>query len=248
MEREKELAKLVNVLRRTARMALQSEWTGSSQDAARFCIDQYNRVLARLKELDPGVGNVFGPLPADSSLTVAAMACRQLAAYYEDEVGKAGWGEWGGVWGDPLMVCGSIKKRSKTFGTNPPARLKTLVSSFARTSRTGSSSIRPKTSRKKRAAPTPRSSTRKRPILNNPAPRQALGCGRAASTALQKPENLTLRAVIFTVEPAPGSPESSVLELFARRISRHSGCTPPSGAEIRVMIYSFSGSLMRLLW
>lgn len=102
MEREKEIAKLVNVLRRTSRMALQSEWTGGSQDVAAFCVDQYNRVLARLKEIDPGVGAVFDPLPAGSSQTVAAMACRQLAAYYEDEVGHSGsWGDWKGVWASP---------------------------------------------------------------------------------------------------------------------------------------------------
>jgi hypothetical protein len=88
MEREKELAKLINVLRRASRMALQSEWTGGSQDAATYCAEQYNRVLARLKEIDPNVGNVFEPLPPASSLTVVAMACRQLAAYYEDELGS----------------------------------------------------------------------------------------------------------------------------------------------------------------
>ena len=87
MEREKELVKLINVLRRTSRMALQSEWTGGKEDAATFCTDQYNRVLARLKEIDPGVNAVFEPLPAGSSLTVVAMASRQLAAYYEDELG-----------------------------------------------------------------------------------------------------------------------------------------------------------------
>jgi hypothetical protein len=87
MEREKELLKLINVLRRTSRMALQSEWTGGKEDAAGYCTDQYNRVLARLKELDPGVSTVFDPLPAESSLTVVAMASRQLAAYYEDELG-----------------------------------------------------------------------------------------------------------------------------------------------------------------
>ena len=87
MEREKEVAKLINVLRRTSRMALQSEWTGGKEDAAAYCTDQYNRVLARLKELDPGVGAVFEPLPGGSSLTVVAMAARQLAAYYEDELG-----------------------------------------------------------------------------------------------------------------------------------------------------------------
>jgi len=46
-------------------------------------------VLARLKEIDAGVGSVFDPLPAGSSLTVVAMASRQLAAYYEDELGSA---------------------------------------------------------------------------------------------------------------------------------------------------------------
>jgi len=90
MEREKELVKLINVLRRTSRMALQSEWTGGGkEDAAAFCTDQYNRVLTRLKELDPGVGVIFEALPAGSSLTVVAMASRQLAAYYEDELGSA---------------------------------------------------------------------------------------------------------------------------------------------------------------
>ncbi len=89
MEREKELVKLINVLRRTSRMALQSEWTGGKEDAAAFCTDQYNRVLGRLKELDPNVGAIFEPLAASSSLTVVAMASRQLAAYYEDELGPA---------------------------------------------------------------------------------------------------------------------------------------------------------------
>jgi len=104
MEREKELAKLINVLRRTARMALQSEWTGGSQDSAGFCADQYNRVLARLKEIDANVSSVFEPLPAGSSLTVVAMACRQLAAYYEDELGPAkGFGKAYGFALDPQM-------------------------------------------------------------------------------------------------------------------------------------------------
>ena len=117
MEREKEIEKLVNVLRRTSRMALQSEWTGSNPDVAAFCIEQYNRVLSRLRELDPGVASVFEPLAAGSSLTVAAMACRQLAAYYEDEVGRSGgWGDWGkGVWGDPRFGVWVDKKAFKDF-------------------------------------------------------------------------------------------------------------------------------------
>lgn len=92
MDREQEVRKLINVLRRTARMAMQAEWTGSGEASAAHCAKQYNKVLTRLKALDAGVGSVFEELPEDSSLTVAAMACRQLAAYYEDEVGSAGWG------------------------------------------------------------------------------------------------------------------------------------------------------------
>ncbi|MGB9180967.1 MAG: hypothetical protein WCB68_17175 [Pyrinomonadaceae bacterium] len=105
MEREKEILKLVNVLRRTSRMAMHSEWTGGKEDAASFCVERYNRVLARLEEIDPGVGTVFEPLAAGSSLMVTAMACRQLAAYYEDEVGAPhkGWPRGYGVRFNPEM-------------------------------------------------------------------------------------------------------------------------------------------------
>jgi hypothetical protein len=102
MERDKEIIKLVNVLRRTARMAMQVEWTGGNQDAASYCVDQFNRVLARLKELDPDITPIFEPLPAESSLTVAAMACRQVSAYYEERTGRPfGWGKAFGVVMDP---------------------------------------------------------------------------------------------------------------------------------------------------
>ncbi len=88
MKNEKELHKLVNVLLQTARSAFQSEWTGAgSNDAAELCVDRHNRILARLKELDPGLSAVFEPLPSECSMTAAAIACRQLASYYEDEIG-----------------------------------------------------------------------------------------------------------------------------------------------------------------
>ena len=116
MEREKELAKLINVLRRTSRMALQSEWTGGGQDSAGFCAEQYNRVLARLKEIDANVSSVFEPLPAGSSLTVVAMACRQLAAYYEDELGSTkGFGKAHGFAFDSQMFKEFWEKSSREF-------------------------------------------------------------------------------------------------------------------------------------
>jgi len=116
MEREKELVKLINVLRRTSRMALQSEWTGGKEDAAAFCTDQYNRVLTRLKELDSGVGVIFEPLPTGSSLTVVAMASRQLAAYYEDELGSSrGFGRGYGFAFDPKVFKEFWEKSAGEF-------------------------------------------------------------------------------------------------------------------------------------
>ena len=61
MDVEQERTKLINVLRRTARMAQQAQWTGAADDeAAVFCVTQYNRVLARLSELDESLQAVQG--------------------------------------------------------------------------------------------------------------------------------------------------------------------------------------------
>jgi hypothetical protein len=87
MEKENELSGLIRVLQQTSRMAFQSEWTGSVPgDAADICLDRHNRILSRLKEIDPGLSTIFEPLPPNSSLTAIAIACRQLAAYYEDQI------------------------------------------------------------------------------------------------------------------------------------------------------------------
>ena len=116
MEREKELLKLINVLRRTSRMALQAELMGCKEDTAAFCTEQYNRMLARLKEMDPGVSAVFDPLPAGTSLTVVAMASRQLAAYYEDELGPSKRsGQGYGFALDPKMFKEFWEKSSREF-------------------------------------------------------------------------------------------------------------------------------------
>jgi hypothetical protein len=116
MERERELPKLINVLRRTSRMALHSEWTGSAEDTAAYCVEQYNRVLARLTEIDNTVARLFEPLPATSSLTVVAMACRQLAAYFEDEVGpQKGYGRGYGFAFDPAMFKDFWEKSAHEF-------------------------------------------------------------------------------------------------------------------------------------
>jgi hypothetical protein len=84
MERDREVARLISVIRITAKMAMRLAWAGAGPEIGTFCVGQYNRVLTRLNELDPQFAPFFQVLPSDSSLNVAAMACRQLSAYYDD--------------------------------------------------------------------------------------------------------------------------------------------------------------------
>jgi hypothetical protein len=86
MEREQELKKLINVLHRTARAASRVQWMNAGESEARFAVAQFNKILARLGELDPNIKTVFEPLAEGNSLITVAMACRQVVSYYEDEV------------------------------------------------------------------------------------------------------------------------------------------------------------------
>ena len=80
---EQEVVKLLNVLRRVARAARYAEWTRSSADATQFCVSQYNRILARLGELEPAIKPLFAPLSDNASPEVIRMAARELLAYFE---------------------------------------------------------------------------------------------------------------------------------------------------------------------
>ena len=80
---EKETVKLLNVLRRIARAAGYAAWTRTGADATQFCVSQYNRVLARLSELEPALKPLFAPLPESASPEVIRIAARELLAYFE---------------------------------------------------------------------------------------------------------------------------------------------------------------------
>lgn len=94
MEQEhiQEIRKLVNVLRRMAHLVRRASWSAgaygaqSQEQTAKYCAQQYNRIFNRLKELDPTVGHVFGPLDEPTSLEAVGIACIQLVAYYEEEL------------------------------------------------------------------------------------------------------------------------------------------------------------------
>jgi hypothetical protein len=85
MERDREIRKLLNVLRRIVRGANFVSWKQAEPDAARFCVSQYNKVLGRLVELEPAAAPVFTRLPEAATPEVTRMAAYELAAYFEDE-------------------------------------------------------------------------------------------------------------------------------------------------------------------
>ena len=80
---EQETVKLLNVMRRIARAAGYAAWTKPGPDATQFCVAQYNRVLARLSELEPAVKPLFTPLSESASAQVIRMAAREVLAYFE---------------------------------------------------------------------------------------------------------------------------------------------------------------------
>src|ERR1041384_64066 len=84
METDRETAKLVNVLRRIARAATHAAWTRNAE-AARFCVTQYNKVLARISEIEPAAAGLFTPLPNSASGEVTRFAAHELAAYFDDK-------------------------------------------------------------------------------------------------------------------------------------------------------------------
>jgi hypothetical protein len=88
MERDKEIGKLINVLRRIARAAGHAAWS-RDPEAARFCALQYNKVLARVSELEPAAAPLFASLPENASAEVTKIAAFELAAYFDDEPARA---------------------------------------------------------------------------------------------------------------------------------------------------------------
>ena len=80
---EQQTVKLLNVLRRIARAAGYAAWNKSGPDATQFCVAQYNRVLARLSELEPAAKPLFAPLSESASAEVIRIAARELLAYFE---------------------------------------------------------------------------------------------------------------------------------------------------------------------
>ena len=88
---ENETQKLLNVLRRIARAAGYASWVKDEPEAIKFCVAQYNRVLARLMELEPSIKPLFTPLSESASPQVVRIAAKELLAYFEADTPDFGW-------------------------------------------------------------------------------------------------------------------------------------------------------------
>ncbi len=97
----KEVRRLLNVLRRMARTARMNQWTGVKENADAYSIDQYNRILERFNTIDAaGTPGLFAPLREDATWNILSNACRDLAAYHEDDTNTSPKAGWNGVWTD----------------------------------------------------------------------------------------------------------------------------------------------------
>lgn len=88
MEKEKEIGKLVRLLRGLARVDRFAAGHEPQPDAIAFSIAQFNQVLKRLKELEPNAATLFGELADHSTLEMVRMAAHDLAAYFSDETAE----------------------------------------------------------------------------------------------------------------------------------------------------------------
>jgi hypothetical protein len=85
MEKEQEIGKLTRILHGIARPDRFTPWREPSADAIKFNISQFNKVLTRLVELEPGVAPLFAPLPEHATMEMSRMAAHDLASYFSDE-------------------------------------------------------------------------------------------------------------------------------------------------------------------
>ena len=80
---QEEIKRLVVVLKKTGDMAREASMTDAHPSTADYLIKQHARIYQRLARLDPTVRDLFEALEEGASFQVIAMACHQLAAYFE---------------------------------------------------------------------------------------------------------------------------------------------------------------------
>ena len=85
---ERETKRLAAVLHQIAYDAGYVLLCRGDPETVRFCIDQYNRVHARLSEVNPALTAPFGRLPDDASAGEIRIVARALVAYIREKTRK----------------------------------------------------------------------------------------------------------------------------------------------------------------
>lgn len=83
---EKEIGRLVRILRQIAFVERFSAVSGKREELSEFNRQQYNRILARLREIEPAIGNLFIELEEGASPAVIRLAARELAGYFGEDL------------------------------------------------------------------------------------------------------------------------------------------------------------------
>jgi hypothetical protein len=80
MEEDREVIRLATVLREIARSSRDSALADEAGEGQAFCAQQYNRILARLGEIDPATAQLFPPLPETAPPRLVRAVSKELAA------------------------------------------------------------------------------------------------------------------------------------------------------------------------
>lgn len=92
-----EVKKLAAALRQIAHDAGHALLCRGDLEVARFCVAQYNRIYARLSELDPDLTAPFGSLPEDALAGEVRVVARALAAYVTEKTHAERKHAWAGA-------------------------------------------------------------------------------------------------------------------------------------------------------
>ena len=91
---EQELKRLAAVLHQIAHDAGCVLLGPNAADAASFCTAQYNRVHARIAEIDPDLTTLFGALPDESTAGQVRIVARAMAASIKEKIRAARKNVW----------------------------------------------------------------------------------------------------------------------------------------------------------
>lgn len=86
---KREANKLAAVLRQIAYDAGHALLCRGDPEITRFCVAQYNRIHARLRELDLDLAAPFGPLADDAGAGEVRIVARALSTYIMQKTGMA---------------------------------------------------------------------------------------------------------------------------------------------------------------